>query len=93
MKNIFRKKKKVLSVSERFDEAKGLVTEALIMFQQADDAIKQANTDLEKVIESNNIEIQNLEEMLKTKKNFGANALAEVKRNEKLAKKITDFLE
>lgn len=90
----FRKKKHKLKLTAdgKHEVAKTKVTEAFIMFQQAQDALDEANALHNEAAEIAQYEEEQLEIQLLEKRKLKQKALTEIHLNEKLSKKLQDFL-
>lgn len=89
---IRRKRKLILSPEAKFQAAKGKVNEAFIMFQQANDAISEANNELNEAVTQTDKQISSLENSLNTEKQRKQSMLTEIELNKKLAQQLEPFI-
>lgn len=92
MKFLRRKRKPNLSPEARFEVAKGKVNEAFIMFHQANDAVVEANKELNEAISETNKKIASLSNSLNTEEQRKQSMLSEIEANNKLALQLEPFI-
>lgn len=90
---IFRRKREpILTPEQKIEAAQSKVNSAFIMFQQASDALTEANEELHgAVVESDNT-IQSLKAKLDKEEYTKQAAQDEITANNKLAEKLSDFI-
>lgn len=94
LSKIFRRGKKIsLSATARVELARNKVTEAFIMFQQAQDAIEESNFELNQAVtmaEQNEIDFLN---KANYEKSIKEKAIEELHLNNKLSQQLHPFLQ
>jgi hypothetical protein len=90
--NPFKKKRIVLSASQKIDAARGKIEEAFFMFTTASKGIDEANSMLVESIEQHEEEKRRLNESLDVKKRHIENAKNEMMANNALKDKLAEFI-
>lgn len=89
----FKRNKPVsLSSQAKLEAASTKVTEAFIMFQQADDSIKEADKEIHAFLEENKKEIASLDAQRENKIKLNNRAMDELQANKRLSEKLADFI-
>lgn len=89
MKLLFWKEDSPLNIAVK---AKGRVSKALFMFKKADESLQKANQQLAKALEKNDEEIENIKLVLENREELKTDIFQEIEDNEKMSKKLKDFL-
>jgi hypothetical protein len=93
VKKLFRKKKIDLDTNALTDAAQGKVSEAFIMFQQAHDALDEAQDQLTEIYLESAKKIDSLKAQLENEKNALQKVKDHVNVNEKLKEQIKPFIQ